>query len=135
MTFRSLVPSFTTPALAANLAFYRDILGFTCTATLGDPDAPDWVELTRGEVRIMLLAAEAKDLQKVFFQGTGVIFYFTVSDLERVHADLIAAGHEVTEIEVTFYGMRECYATDPDGRQLTFAEPSREGDVVTITEL
>jgi hypothetical protein len=38
-------------------------------------------------------------------------------------------------IEVTFYGMRECYVKDPDGRQLTLAEPSDPAEPVTITSL
>ena len=70
-----------------------------------------WAELSRGEVR------------------------FVIEGLAGVRQESEWAGLAVSPLEVIFYGMRECYLKDPDGRQLTLAGPSGPDDVVTITEL
>ena len=133
----SLSPSFTTPRMRECLAFYRDLLGFACTGTMEHEGTVQWAELTNGPVTLMLLAAEeahdGEDAPR--FDGAGVIFYFRGADVRGVRDSLAGMGARLSPLEVTFYGMRECYVQDPDGRQLTLAAPSEEDDVVTVTGL
>jgi catechol 2,3-dioxygenase-like lactoylglutathione lyase family enzyme len=133
---KALIPSFTTPDLVRCLAFYRDGLGFTCVSELpGDAGIPGWVELTSGPVRLMLLAAEAPPAPEERSDAEGAIFYFEVDSLAVTRARLARFGVTLPAYEVTFYGMRECYLKDPDGRQLTLAEPSDEDEPVTVGSL
>ena len=135
---KALIPSFTTPDLVRCLAFYRDGLGFTCTSELpGESDAqtPGWVELTSGPVRLMLLAAEPGAPADARYDAPGGIFYLEVDSLAVTRARLARFGVPLPDSEVTFYGMRECSLKDPDGRQLTLAEPSDEEEPVTVSTL
>jgi catechol 2,3-dioxygenase-like lactoylglutathione lyase family enzyme len=131
----SLTASFTTPDLPRNLAFYRDQLGFVVTSEMEANGRLAWVELSHGEIRLMLLAAEDPPAPGTRYDAAGVIFYFGIEGVAVTRAALAQAGFDVSPVEVTFYGMRECYLKDPDGRQLTLAEPSEPDDPVTITEL
>ncbi len=132
-SFESLTPSFTTPDLHGCLDFYRDLLGFEVTSEYVTEGQLRWVELTSGGVVLMLLAAD--DETDVHVDAPGVIFYCRVSDVGEIRARLDANDVAVSPIEVTFYGMRECYVRDPDGRQLTLAGPSSPDEPVTIAEL
>jgi uncharacterized glyoxalase superfamily protein PhnB len=131
----ALTPSLTTPNLPRCLTFYVEELGFACTSEMRGDHGITWVELTLGDARLMLLAAEEPAASDARYDGSGVIFYLEVDDLSSRRDALIHAGRDVSRIEVTFYGMREVYVKDPDGRQLTLAEPSEPGDAVTVREL
>lgn len=65
----------------------------------------------------------------------GVCLYLGIEAVPATRAALTDAGFDVSPGEVTFYGMRECYRKDPDGRPLSHAEPSAPDEPVTITEL
>lgn len=132
---RTLVTSLTTPDLPRCLAFYRDRLGFAVTSEMEDEGRLTWVELTHGDVRLMLLAAEDPPVPGTRYDAAGVIFYLGIEGVTEARAALAAAGFDVSPVEVTFYGMRECYVKDPDGRQLTLAEPSDPEDPITLTGL
>ena len=105
--------------MGKSIAHYRDALGFTVTFEYGNPIY--YACLCRDEVALHLLAAqETKRLA-----GNGGICIF-VSDVDRLHADLVARGANVIKAPQDYpYGMRDFDVVDLDGNHLTFGMESR----------
>ena len=98
--------------LAASVAHYRDVLGFTVTFQYGEPAF--YACLCRDEVAIHLRAGTG------WPPGNGAIAVF-VKDVDALHAELIARGAKVLKPPRDYdYGMRDFDVADPDGNQLTF---------------
>ena len=98
--------------LAASVAHYRDVLGFTVTFQYGEPAF--YACLCRDEVAIHLRAGTR------WTPGNGAIAVF-VKDVDALHAELIARGAKVLKPPQDYdYGMRDFDVADPDGNQLTF---------------
>lgn len=130
MRLKRLTPMLAVTDVKRTIAFYRDALGFTCKASLGDPD-PVWCHLVRDDVDLMFnrpgdgeveaLPARARDFQ---------IFYFYPEDVVALHAQLRLKGMAVTDLRVTDYGMKEFELRDPDGIWLWFGEATSEPPTV-----
>ena len=98
--------------LAASVAHYRDVLGFTVTFQYGEPAF--YACLCRDEVAIHLRAGTG------WLPGNGAIAVF-VKDVDALHAELIGRGVKVLKPPQDYdYGMRDFDVADPDGNQLTF---------------
>ena len=98
--------------LAASVAHYRDVLGFTVTFQYGKP--PFYACLCRDEVAIHLRAGTG------WTPGNGEIAVF-VKDVDALHEELIARGAKGLKPPQNYaYGMRDFDVADPDGSQLTF---------------
>jgi len=103
---------FTVRDLAASVAHYRDVFGFTVTFQYGAPAF--YACLCRDEVAIHLRAGTG------WPPGNGAIAVF-VKDVDALHAELIARGAKVLKPPQDYdYGMRDFDVADPDGNQLTF---------------
>jgi len=110
---------FTVRDIAASVAHYRDVLGFTVTFQYGEPTF--YAVLCRDEVGLHLLAAH----QTQRLPGHGGICVF-VEDVDALHAELVARGASVLKPPQDYaYGMRDFDVADPDGNQLTFGMQSR----------
>ena len=116
--------------LVRTVRFYVEKLGFNCNSLHGDP--PVWCDLDRDGQSIMFNApprehvirdvpASSKDYQ---------IFYAMVSDVVALHAEYRSRGVAVTELRVTFYGMKEFEVRDPDGYWLWFGQATDETPTV-----
>jgi catechol 2,3-dioxygenase-like lactoylglutathione lyase family enzyme len=109
--------------LAASVAHYRDVLGFTVTFQYGAPAF--YACLCRDEVAIHLRAGTA------WPPGNGAIAVF-VKDVDALHAELIARGAKVLKPPQDYdYGMRDFDVADPDGNQLTFGMETQSAAVAT----
>ena len=116
--------------LQRTIAFYRDMLGFRCGDTFGDP--PVWCTLFRDGQQIMFNAPpresvirdvprKAKDYQ---------IFYCNCDDVVALHSEYKARGVDATDLRVTIYGMKEFEVRDPDDYWLWFGQPTDEPPTV-----
>ncbi|MBL6688351.1 MAG: VOC family protein [Pseudomonadales bacterium] len=101
--------------LAAAMAFYQDILGFS------EIDRPDlrfpggW--LSMGDQQLHLLQVSE------FTAPKGQHFAFGVRDLQAVRSELITQGVEVSE-PTTIPGVCEqCFFQDPSGNLLELNQP------------
>jgi uncharacterized glyoxalase superfamily protein PhnB len=104
--------------IAKSIEHYRDALGFTVTFRYGDPIF--YACLCRDEVALHLLAAQ----QTKRLPGNGGICVF-VTDVDRVHADLVSRGANVIKAPQNYdYGMRDFDVVDLDGNHLTFGTGS-----------
>ncbi len=51
--------------------------------------------------------------------------YLRPDDIDETRRQLLQAGVEVSAIELTAYGARECFLTDPDGYELWLSVPEQ----------
>jgi catechol 2,3-dioxygenase-like lactoylglutathione lyase family enzyme len=124
--FVSVTPNLICRDLAASLAFYRDVLGFTITMNVPDAAPYVFVGLERDGVPVFLndVKAAAEDFPSMASTppgGTATLF-FIVADVDALHAVVAPQAPVVMPLKTQFYGMREFAVTDPDGHLLTFAQ-------------
>ena len=124
--FLSVTPNLVCRDLAASLAFYRDVLGFTISMSV--PDAPPYVfvGLERDGVPVFLndvtvVVADFPEMAATPPGGTATMF-FTVTDVDALHDAVAPKATVMMPLKTQFYGMREFAVTDPDGHLITFAE-------------
>jgi catechol 2,3-dioxygenase-like lactoylglutathione lyase family enzyme len=100
--------------------FYCEKLGFELLfeAAPRDPASPDVYLAVRRGAAVLHLSPYADD------GVTGAAVYFTVEDVDALHAELRKRGAPI-HLEPTdrSWGMREMYVRDPDGNSLRFGTP------------
>jgi uncharacterized glyoxalase superfamily protein PhnB len=123
--FTSVTPNLIVRDMAASLAFYCDVLGFTAGESV--PDAPPFVfvMLARDGVPVFLNDVTAvHDFPAMASMppgGTATMF-FIVTEVDALYAAVAPKATVVMPLKTQFYGMREFAVTDPDGHVITFAE-------------
>ncbi|HEX4954069.1 MAG TPA: VOC family protein [Thermoanaerobaculia bacterium] len=128
MKLEALTPMLRTWDLPGTLAFYRDVLGFTCNAA---SEEWGWASLARDSVEIMLASPNQHvgDTAPAF---TGSL-YFRTDDVEALWRELRDRARVCYPLETFDYGMREFAIYDPNGYLLQFGQPVAAGhDVTTI---
>ncbi len=119
MVFQSLSPIIATGDMDRSVAFYVEVLGFTCGMR-----TTVYANLQRDGVRLMLAAPNAHEL------WTGAKFtgqlYMQLGSPKQVDALWEAIRERVDAIyppDDFAYGMREFGIRDDNGYQLTFGSP------------
>jgi len=131
-----LVPMLAVPDIDAAVAWYRAV-GFELTGSNGEPGKLDWAEVRLGEARLMF--ASSGD---AWHPGTaGLDLWLYTNRIDELYAHLrrrqfdrsreVLAGREPETPEIRFradlytthYRMREFAIEDPNGVDLTFAQP------------
>ena len=107
--------------VAAAMSFYRDTLGLTFLFGAG----PNLAFLNAGGVRIMLTAPQGAG--KV---GHNSILYFKVSDIEAVHAAIVARGAASERApqlaaKLPDHELWTGFVRDPDGNLVGLMEEKR----------
>ena len=118
---RGLCPLIQVFDMPTSLRFYRDVLGFTEVEKSGSGDDVGWAWLRHGDAALMLNTAydagerpAAPDPARVAAHRD-TILYLGCEDLQGAHAYLLAQGVPADPPRVAPYGMKQVYATDPDG--------------------
>lgn len=129
---RKLVPSLGVSDLHRSIAFYRDFFGFTLIDSWENAAGEAvWCWLRAGAAELMLQQLTPE--QQITLEpavGQSWVMYLRPADIDEARRQLLRAGVEVSEIELTAYGARECFLTDPDGYELWLSVPEqgRGGD-------
>jgi uncharacterized glyoxalase superfamily protein PhnB len=99
--------------------FYIEMLGFELEGRMPeDHSLPgEWAMVAKGNASFMFQKPEGPT------SATGVVFYLTVEDADRMITDLRARGATVEGPVDQFYGYREATVTDPNGYKLVFTSP------------
>jgi catechol 2,3-dioxygenase-like lactoylglutathione lyase family enzyme len=122
---RKLVPSLGVSDLQRSLDFYSDLFGFELVDSFENDEGDTvWCWLRSGIAELML--QQLDEDQQITLQpaiGQSWALYLRPDDLEDTHRKLRAAGVEVSDVETTPYGAKECFTTDPDGYELWLSEP------------
>jgi len=111
-----------TENLEGAVAFYVDVLGFTCREK---NDEWGWASLNLDDVWIMLSRPNAHEkYEKIGFTGS---FYFTTDDVEAMWTKLKDKARICYDIETFPWGMREFAVYDNNGYLLQFGQEIDEG--------
>jgi uncharacterized glyoxalase superfamily protein PhnB len=132
MNITDVTPNLIVSDIARSTAFYRDVLGFSVTATVPDSAPFVFVWLQRGGVSVFLNVADAakEDLPTVASRAVGgTMTMFITLEAETIDAgvDALFASVEskarvLMPLKNQFYGMREFAIEDPDSYVLIFAQ-------------
>jgi catechol 2,3-dioxygenase-like lactoylglutathione lyase family enzyme len=122
--------------MPTSLHFYRDLLGFAEVAKSGQGDDVGWAWLRHGDACLILNTAyddgerpATPDPARVAAHKD-TILYFGCEDPDGACEYLVAQGVRAERPTVAPYGMKQLYATDPDGYGLCFqrrTNPSKNG--------
>lgn len=120
---KDLIPILICEDVQASIEFYTNVLGFSVTGREDDLGKTGWASLNQGSVQIMLASpAYLPDPIKVEGYYPQALFYFYPENVAALHTVLTEQGHEVGELTVRGYGMREFQMIDPSGHVLVFGE-------------
>jgi glyoxylase I family protein len=137
LAIRGLCPLIQVFDMPTSLNFYRDILGFVEVQESGRSDDVGWAWLRHGEAEVMLNTAydlgkrpPVPDPARVAAHAD-TILYIGCQDLEGAYTYLVAHGVNAQPPKVAPYGMKQLYATDPDGYGVCFQWPVEQGRTAT----
>jgi lactoylglutathione lyase len=121
-----ITPNLVVSSVDRSLAFYRDILGFTVTATVPDQSPYVFAALSFGPVEVFLNAVEAAVAEYPAFKdrplGGTLTLFMEVVRIHEAYAALKDTVKVVMPLEKKWYGVTEFAFADPDGYLITFAE-------------
>jgi lactoylglutathione lyase len=122
LKLKSASPGFTVNDVEKSLAWYRDILGFTVGERWEDKGKLLGVEVSAGDVLIMLGQDDWKKGRNRA-KGEGFrVFCETDQDIDRLAGQIKASGGKLTQEPADQpWGMRDLSVDDPDGFKLTIA--------------
>jgi catechol 2,3-dioxygenase-like lactoylglutathione lyase family enzyme len=121
-----ITPNLIASNVERSLAFYRDVLGFSVTATVPETGPFAFALMTRGDITVFLNSPEAAIEEYPAFKdrpiGGTLTLFFEVTGIREAYAALESRVTVVMPLEVKWYGMTEFAFEDPDGYLITFAE-------------
>jgi len=107
-----IMPELPLADVAAGVAHYRDVLGFTVNYEM-----QGFAVMDRDDVRILLIT------KTPLHRGIGSCYIY-VADADALHAELVAKGAKVEASPASRpWGLREFRVFDPEGNILTFGQP------------
>jgi catechol 2,3-dioxygenase-like lactoylglutathione lyase family enzyme len=130
LAIRGLCPLIQVFDMPASLGFYRDVLGFGEVEKSGPGDDVAWAWLRLGDAEVMLNTAYDEgerpaqpDPARVAAHADTCL-YVGCQDLEGAYSYLLSAGVKAERPKVAPHGMKQLYATDPDGYGVCFQWPA-----------
>ena len=109
---RQIMPAMPHSDVAAGIAHYRDVLGFSVNYSQHDLGVMD-----RDSVRVLLVAQKSK------YSGIGSCYVY-VRDADALHRELTAKGARVQgEPESHPWGLRDFCCLDLEGNEISFGQP------------
>lgn len=128
--FKKLTTNLIVTDVNKSINFYKDVLGFTITATVPDSGKFDFAILAYNEIELMFnsQAVVEKDTPGMYDTKIGgtVAFFYEVKDVDFLYQKVKPHCEIVKEMHETFYGTKEFYFRDLDGYVLGFAEKITE---------
>ena len=132
IAIRGVCPLLQVFDMPTSLRFYRDVLGFAEVQKSGQGDDVHWAWLRHGDADVMLNTAyddgerpPTPDRPR-FAAHADTCLFMGCEDLEGAYTYLVAQGISAQPPKVAPYGMRQLYATDPDGYGLCFQWPAEQ---------
>jgi uncharacterized glyoxalase superfamily protein PhnB len=132
MKFSDVTPNLIVSNVERSLAFYRDVLGFSVTATVPDAGPFVFAWMQRDGVSVFLnsvesVRAEHAELGARPIGGTATLFIVLEGDtgadgVDALFASISPRARVMMTMKDQFYGMREFGIEDPDGYVIFFAQ-------------
>ncbi|MDR1371116.1 MAG: VOC family protein [Dysgonamonadaceae bacterium] len=137
MKLNKLTPNFAVADIRQTVQFYRENLGFELVMAV--PVTQDGVEQQLADDKEYVYAMMKKDGVELMFQrsdsfceditlagappvGASVSFYMEGKGIDAFYAELKSRNIRISEMKVTWYGIKEFYLKDNNGYILGFAE-------------
>ena len=109
------------------IQFYRDSLGFKMGMAFPDADNPEYADLSKDGMVIMLVPVQNVGVSSEARLGTGVNLYMQIDgDIDEYYTELRNKGVKViVDIKDEPFGIRDFTIEDINGYKLTFNQVSR----------
>lgn len=120
MNFRHLIPLLDVTSLAASVAFYRDVLGFTIEDELTWNGRTEWVLLAAGRIKLMLAESKPYANRAPAPVNAGMYFFY-LDETRELYDALRSQGHVISSVQYQGPDVREFCIQDPDGYVLWFS--------------
>jgi uncharacterized glyoxalase superfamily protein PhnB len=115
-------PTLAVRDMKQTIQFYRDSLGFKMGMAFPDADNPEYADLSKDGMVMMLVPAQNVGIGAEAALGTGVNLYMQIDgDIDEYYNQLKKKGVKVTvEIKDEPFGIRDFTVEDVNGYKLTF---------------
>lgn len=111
------MPCLTVADLPKAIVFYKDLLGFRCTFTNGDPIC--FAIISRGGIEVSLSGERLGGVA-----GRNNCYIKLSTGIEALYAEYQKSGAPITHpFRVEEYGMKEFMIEDPEGNTVNFGQP------------
>jgi uncharacterized glyoxalase superfamily protein PhnB len=141
MKVNKLTPNLAVSDIRQTVQFYCENLGFELVMAV--PESQDGVEQRLSDGKEYVYAMLKKDNAELMFQrqdsfhedvtlsgeipvGASVSFYMQGKGIESFYADLKVKNIQISELKLTWYGIKEFYLKDNNGYILGFSEEQSE---------
>lgn len=127
MKLKHLVPMLNISNIEESLKFYEAALGFKVVSDADKVKEWRWATIQSGDTQLMLSESEGnpnleKGIDSHNSSNWPCVYYFYPDDVVALHDHILKCGLKPTDLEVTFYGMKEFSLQDPDGHLLCFGQ-------------
>jgi uncharacterized glyoxalase superfamily protein PhnB len=131
MRIKRMTPMLNVADIERSLRFYQEIADFNLRSPREAVEQWRWGHIQSGDCELMLSEAggpapQLSPTDGPEEDGWPVIYYFYPEDVVALHAELHEKGFAVSDLRVTFYGMKEFELRDPDGHLLWFGQETKE---------
>ncbi len=123
----NISPTLAVRNMKQTIQFYRDSLGFKMGMVFPDADNPEYADLSKDGMVIMLIPARNVGIGAEEKLGIGVNLYMQIDgDIDEYCSELKKKGVKVVaDIKDEPFGIRDFTVEDANGYQLTFNQVSR----------
>jgi len=120
-------PTLAVRNMKQTIQFYRDSLGFKMGMVFPDADNPEYADLSKDGMVIMLIPAQNVDIGAKEKLGIGVNLYMQIDgDIDEYYSELKNKGVKiVVDIKDEAFGIRDFTVEDIDRYKLTFNQVSK----------
>ncbi len=122
-----LIPMLLSDDVPRSIRFYTEVLGFRVVNEMKDVGKSGWASLRNGKTSLMLSSPTyVPETPTINGRHNQAIYYFYPENVVALRESIVAKGQPVSDLRVTFYGMKEFEMADPDGHVLWFGETTDE---------
>jgi len=118
----TVVPLLWVKNIEKSIRFYEDI-GFKIAETWQPQNKIQWCRVEFHDAALMLQQINDSEAKQQIGEDNGIQLYFITDDVDAVYHQIRARGIDVSPPKVEFYGMKQVFVLDPDGRTLCFESP------------
>jgi catechol 2,3-dioxygenase-like lactoylglutathione lyase family enzyme len=131
MRIKRLTPMLNVSDIERSLDFYQKLAGFELVSPREKVAQWRWAWIKSGDGELMLSesggpATRVDQSDSSRDKGWPAIYYFYPENVVDLHAEVKRQAFQVSDLRVTFYGMKEFEVQDPDGHILWFGQETDE---------
>lgn len=118
----TVVPLLWVKNIEKSIRFFEEI-GFKIAEKWQPQNKIQWCRVEFHDAALMLQQINDSEAKQQIGEDNGIQLYFITDDVDVVFHQMRARGIEVSPPKIEFYGMKQVFLSDPDGRTLCFESP------------